>query len=220
VTEAKPRRCAWVGCADAPTASLEKRSLCAKHFLELALRRLDAIEKWLENPAGSHEVPSDIQGALSEMLSQVPTVVTAARGLSHELREKFVALSEKAANLYKRARRPPRFDRSVSCHIRLSVLSSETPQKCATVNVSQRGASVETTHAFQRGQAITLQREDTGKRAKATVVWVKKHSAKRFTVGLAITDQDDFWGLEQVGGSDVAQLTRTPTPPRIVKHTK
>jgi hypothetical protein len=39
-------------------------------------------------------------------------------------------------------------------------------------------------------------------------------------VGLAITDQDDFWGLEQVGGSDVAQLTRTPTPPRIVKHTK
>ena len=185
-----------MGCSSPSAASFEQRPLCAEHFLRAAQRRLTSIEASVNKQAGDRDVPTDIQALLSEMVSQIPTVVAGKRPLNSELRDKFMALSETAARLYKQARRPPRFDRSVSCQIRMSVLSSETPLRVSTLNVSQRGASVETTHPFQIKQVVSLQREDTGKRVSAKVVWVKK-AAKGFAVGLEILDHEDFWGLRQ-----------------------
>jgi len=201
VAEEKAGRCAWVGCSQPPIASLEKRALCAEHFLEMAVSRIDSIEASVNDQSSARDVRSDVQSVLAEMMSQIPTVVTGTRRLKPELRDKFMALSETALKLYKAARRPPRFDRSVTCQVRLSVLSSEVPLRCSTLNVSQRGASVETTHPFQKDQVIALQREDTGKRANAKVVWVNKRQPTGFMVGLEILDQDDFWGLGQFSGA-------------------
>lgn len=195
-----PQRCGWVGCSQPSTASLDQRPLCVEHFLRSAQRRLTSIESSVNKQGGERDVPADIQSVLSELVSQIPTVVASTRLLHPELRDKFMALSETAARLYKQARRPPRFDRSVSCQIRMSVLSSEAPLRVSTLNVSQRGASVETTHPFQTKQVVTLQRDDTGKRVSAKVVWVKK-AAKGFAVGLEILDHDDFWGLQQFAAS-------------------
>lgn len=169
--------------------------------------------------AGDRDVPADIQTVLSEMVSQIPTVVASKRLLSPELLDKFMALSETAVRLYKQARRPPRFDRSVSCQIRTTVLSSETPLRVSTLNVSQRGASVETTHPFQTQQVVTLQREDTGKRVSAKVVWVKKAGAG-FTVGLEILDHDDFWGLRQLAAGPLQSQPGTGAGAHTSKKTK
>ena len=202
-------------------ASLERRALCVEHFLELARHRLESIEKSVNDRTNSRAVPSEIQSVLSEILSQTPSVVASTRRMRPEMHDSFMSLSETAARLYKQARRPPRFDRSVSCHIQMSVLSSEAPQKCSTVNVSQRGASVETTQAFEKEQVITLQREDTGKRANAQVVWVKKKATKGFMVGLEILDQDDFWGLGQIqGGSPLYAPPKPPIEAKSIKKTK
>jgi hypothetical protein len=219
VTEEKTS-CVWVGCSQPSIASLEKRSLCAEHFLQAARRRLESIEKSVNDQSGVREVHSDIQTVLSEMVSQIPTVVASTRRLKPEVRDKFMSLSETAAKLYKQARRPPRFDRKVVCQIRISVLSSETPQKCSTLNVSQRGASVETDHAFQLKQVVALQREDTGKRASAKVVWVKKKPPKGFLVGLEIMDQEDFWGLGQLSAASAARSPKVATEPKLAKITK
>jgi len=210
VPDENPQRCGWVGCSNPPAASLDQRPLCVEHFLRAAQRRLTSIEASVNKQAGDRDVPTDIQTVLSEMVSQIPTVVAGKRLLNPELRDKFMALSETAARLYKQARRPPRFDRSVSCQIRMSVLSSEAPLRVSTVNVSQRGASVETTHPFQTKQVITLQREDTGKRVSAKVVWVKK-AAKGFAVGLEILDHDDFWGLQQFAANPLQAQPSTAT---------
>jgi hypothetical protein len=214
VPDENPQRCGWVGCSNPSVASLDQRPLCVEHFLRAAQRRLTTIEASVNKQAGDRDVPADIQTVLSEMVSQVPTVVASTRLLNPELREKFMVLSETAARLYKQARRPPRFDRSVPCQIRVSVLSSETPLRVSTLNVSQRGASVETTHPFQTTQVVTLQREDTGKRVSAKVVWVKK-AAKGFAVGLEILDHEDFWGLQQLAASPLQShpVTAKSTPP-------
>jgi hypothetical protein len=221
VAEEKAGRCAWVGCSQPPIASLEKRSLCAEHFLEMAVSRIDSIEASVNDQSGARDVHSDVQSVLAEMMSQIPTVVTGTRRLKPELRDRFMSLSETALKLYKAARRPPRFDRSVTCQVRLSVLSSEVPLRCSTLNVSQRGASVETTHPFQKDQVVALQREDTGKRANAKVVWVKKRQPKGFMVGLEILDQEDFWGLGQFATRSVVHLpAAATTEPEAIKKTK
>ena len=187
----------------------------------MAVSRIDSIEASVSDHSSARDVRSDVQSVLAEMMSQIPTVVTGTRRLKPELRDKFMALSETALRLYKAARRPPRFDRSVTCQVRLSVLSSEVPLRCSTLNVSQRGASVETTHPFQKDQVVALQREDTGKRASAKVVWVKKRQPKGFTVGLEILDQEDFWGLGQFGTRSAVHLpANVTTAPEAIKKTK
>lgn len=221
VAEEKAGRCAWVGCSQPSIASLEKRPLCVEHFLEMAASRIDSIEASVNNQSGAREVHSGVESVLAEMMSQIPTVVTSTRRLKPELRDKFMALSETALRLYKVARRPPRFNRSVTCQVRLSVLSSEVPLRCSTLNVSQRGASVETTHPFQKDQVVALQREDTGKRANAKVVWVKKRQPKGFMVGLEILDQDDFWGLGQFATRSAVHIPATAAAePNTIKKTK
>lgn len=219
MSDENPQRCGWVGCSSPSAASLDQRPLCVEHFLRAAQRRLTSIEASVGKQAGDRDVPADIQTVLSEMVSQIPTVVASKRLLSPELLDKFMALSETAVRLYKQARRPPRFDRSVSCQIRMSVLSSETPLRVSTLNVSQRGASVETTHPFQTQQVVTLQREDTGKRVSAKVVWVKK-AGMGFAVGLEILDHDDFWGLRQMAASPLQSQTGAGAGAQTSKKTK
>jgi hypothetical protein len=132
-----------------------------------------------------------------------------------------ISLSTSAAKLYELAVRPPRFTRSVACRIRTSSVSLDAPQKCTTLDVSQRGASVEISQPFPVKQEVTLEREDTGKRARAEVVWVKKKSAENFVVGLAILDEDDFWGLGPLHGSVIQarKAAETKSGP-LVKKTK
>jgi hypothetical protein len=173
-----------------------------EHFWERAHQALVRIEKSLSHQGGARDISPDVLSVLSEIVSQIPSIVVGTKDMNPELREKFMSLSETAAKVYKRARRPPRFNRSILCHIAISDDPSEAPQKCSTLDVSQRGASVETSYPLQKGQFIMLRREDTGKYARAKVVWVKKKDVKGYTIGLEILDQEDFWGLEYPAARD------------------
>jgi hypothetical protein len=93
------------------------------------------------------------------------------------------------------------------------MVSTEVAESCSTVDVCQRGASVKTGCPLQVKQIITLEREDTGKRARTKVVWVKKKAANVFVVGLEILDQEDFWGIGHITES-VAQTPKKPATNR------
>jgi hypothetical protein len=173
-----------------------------EHFWERAHQGLVRIEKSFTHQAGARDVSPDVLSVLSEIVSQIPSIVVAAKDMNPELREKFMSLSESAAKVYKKARRPPRFKRNILCRIAISDDPSEAPQKGSTLDVSQRGASVETSYPLQNGQFIMVWREDTGKYARAKVVWVKQNAVKGFTIGLEILDDEDFWGLEQHAARD------------------
>jgi len=167
----------------------------------------------LSNQPGARHLSSSIQPVLSQMISEMSALATGTRRLHPELREKLISLSETAAKLYKRSRRPPRFGRSVACRIRISMVSTEVAESCSTVDVCQRGASVKTGCPLLVKQVITLEREDTGKRARTKVVWVKKKTANVFVVGLEILDQEDFWGIGHITES-VAQTPKKPATNR------
>ncbi len=179
----------------------------------MAPRRLESIETALNNSPGARQLSSNIQSVLSQMISEMSALAAGTRQLQPELREKLISLSETAAKLYKRARRPPRFNRSVACRIRISAISTDAPESCSTVDVSQRGLSFTTLRPPQVKQLITLEREDTGRRARTKVVWVKKKTANVFVVGLEILDQEDFWGIGHITES-MAQTPKKPATNR------
>lgn len=195
MAEHKVQECAWVGCSKPPRAALETRSLCLEHFLELSQRRLDLIERELEHEPGNRHFPPGTQNLLPEMVSQMSLLAVGTKLLHPVAREQLISLSATASALHKKLLRPPRFDRHVECLVQFGAIPSDLAETCFTMNISQRGACVETERPLAVKQVITLEQPDTGRRTKAKVIWIHEMAGTTYAVGLELLDPEDFWGL-------------------------
>lgn len=193
--ETKPQGCAWIGCSQPPRASLDNRSLCIEHFLDLSQRSLNLLEQELEHEPGKRNFPPGIENILPQMISEISLLAVGTKLLHPDAREMLISLSVTASALHKRVLRPPRFDRHVECLVQSDAILSDLAETCFTVNVSQRGACVETQRPFAVKQVITLEQPDTGRRTKAKVIWIHEKAGTTYAVGLELLDPEDFWGL-------------------------
>jgi len=190
-----PRKpCDWSGCRSTSEAFLHERPLCGRHFYEVAHRRLLTLQRELGRPELDRFFPPDTQTFLSELVGET-TVLSTALHVNPGLREGLLRLSTYAAELYDKVRRAPR----LSWHLDV-ILSGESPAQRAeltsTINVSSKGASVETSLPLQTDQVVWLERPGVQKKLRARVIWMKQLTVSRRVVGLAFSSEDeDFWTL-------------------------
>jgi len=157
------------------------------------------MERAFNSETGERNVAPDTQSFLSNVISQTMLLAAQTRLLAPTHRETLLVLSTRAAEMYKRIQREPRLFRRIGCLVRTGVVSTETAEKCYTVNVSLRGACVELKQGLRVSQMVILEREDTKRSARAKVAWVKQAGADRYMTGLELQDVDDFWGLGPEG---------------------
>jgi hypothetical protein len=188
-------QCGWSGCGRAAQAYFTGRSFCLDHFLELTHRRMQSIVQIIESDSQERNVSPEAQNFLSEVISETTVLAAQTKLLAPNQRDELISLSTKAAELYRRIHRAPRFPRHVACLLRAGVLSTEISEKCYTVNISVRGACLEVRSLGKVGRTILLERADTKRSARAKIAWAKENTAGRFLVGLEILDHEDFWGL-------------------------
>jgi hypothetical protein len=191
-THRKP--CNWAGCRSTSEALLQERPLCCLHFYEVAHRRLLTLQRELGRPELDRFFPPDTQTFLSELVGET-SVLSTELHLNPGLREGLLRLSTYAAELYDKIRRAPR----LSWHLDV-ILSGESPTQRAeltsTINVSSKGASLETSLSLQTDQTVWLERPGVQKRLRARVVWVKTLTASRRAVGLTfLREYEEFWSL-------------------------
>jgi hypothetical protein len=200
-------QCNWTGCGRTSGAKIANRRLCLEHFLEFSDRRVGTIEQALAGDSGERNLPPEVLGFLSQVISQTMVFATETKLLAPLYRDNLIALSTRAAEIYKRVQRMPRIARRIACSVRTGVSAKEGAERCFTVNVSLRGASLEAEQALKLGQTIVLERADVPKKsARARVAWIRQSEAERFVVGVEILDEEDFWGLgkqEKRTASDV-----------------
>jgi hypothetical protein len=191
-THRKP--CNWAGCRSTSEAFLHERPLCCRHFYEVAHRRLLTLQRELGRPDLDRFFPPDTQTFLSELVGET-TVLSTALHLTPGLREGLLRISTYAAELYDKIPRAPR----LSWHLDV-ILSGESPAQRAeltsTINVSSKGASLETSLSLQTDQAVWLERPGVQKKLRTRVVWIKHLTTSRRAVGLAFSNEDEkFWTL-------------------------
>ena len=191
--------CDWAGCEKHSNTELEGRGLCLDHFLEHSQRKIQTMERAFNSETGERNVAPDTQSFLSNVISQTMLLAAQTRLLAPTHRETLLVLSTRAAEMYKRIQREPRLFRRIGCLVRTGVVSTETAEKCYTVNVSLRGACVELKQGLRVSQMVILEREDTRRSARGKVAWVKQAGADRYMTGLELQDVDDFWGLGPEG---------------------
>jgi PilZ domain len=136
---------------------------------------------------------------LSDLIDQATVLVATAKFLASSQRDQFLALSQSAANLYKRVQRNRRILRNMPIPLYRETDSSDSSveqELTNTVNVSKRGACIATKRAWTAGEKIWIRKPQGPLRALAQVTWLKETGPSQFLMGLQILDSEDFWGSE------------------------
>lgn len=187
--------CSWTGCSRNSDGMLAERELCIEHFFEFAYRRINGIRRMLDDPDQSRVLMGEAQAFLSQVVSQTTHLATQVKPIDPSLREHLLSLSTGAAELYNRVRRAPRLARRVPCLLRSGIISPEIGEPCQTVNISQRGACLESSASPRAGREMKLERTDNKKSARVKISWVDRQGTGKYLIGIEILDCKDFWGL-------------------------
>jgi hypothetical protein len=196
MSDASKEQCAWVGCGDISEAEISKRPLCPHHFYLIAQRRLFALLGLLSDDELDRTLPPEVQGFLSELVSEAALLTSQSQRLSPERLEELLKLSVTAAALHKKIQRPIRLRRRIPITIALEDHRESKRQESTTVNLSSAGACLETGLALHGGQSIWVERHHPNAKARARVAWVRELPSGLYLAGIAFIDATDFWGLE------------------------
>jgi hypothetical protein len=187
--------CGWHGCVSSADATLDGRALCLAHFYRVATTRLVDYRADLEKENLSPAAKSSMLGFLSQIVNESTRVTASSKSLTESQRKQYLDLSRQASEFYKRAQRSPRRKRELAVVLGREGESGATGQPAKTVNVSKRGACIETSAPWTIGETVWIRRTDVLEQARAVIVWLKVLSPSKNLTGLRIVDLEDFWGL-------------------------
>jgi hypothetical protein len=188
--------CGWAGCGSNPEATLDGRQLCRSHFYDMATSRLEEYGARVQRAEPDAADRSAILKFLSEAISQTTTLVSVAKFLAPSQRDQFLELSLAAIELYKRIQRSPRILRNMPILIYRETDSVGSRELTNTVNVSKRGACIETSGLWQTGEKVWMEKPGNQLRTLVRIAWAKESEPSNFLIGLEILDCEDFWELE------------------------
>lgn len=193
--ETQKQGCSWQGCVSSANARLDGRSLCLNHFHRIATARLQDYGAVLEKDNMSAAEKSAMLGFLSEIVNESTRVTAREKSLLESQRKQYFDLSRQASEFFKRAQRSPRRRRELPVVLGRQGESAARGESAKTVNVSKRGACVETSKSWSIGETIWIRRTDVLQQTRAVIVWLKVLSPSKNLTGLRILDLEDFWGL-------------------------
>jgi hypothetical protein len=194
VSRHKGKPCGWAACGNAADASLSSRPLCRLHFYEIGSRRLaECREHLLETLTAENDNVATLT-FLSELITQTTSLVATARFLSALQRDQFLELSMLALDVSRRIQRHPRKPIEVLVVLYRSNDPTRRCESTRTINISKRGACVETRIPWEVSETLWIENAKSKQRALARVTWVKTGAASG-TIGIEILDWEDFWNL-------------------------
>jgi len=178
---------------------LEGRLLCRDHFHQSASKKLDQYQARLREANESDVERASLIRFVSEVISQTTLLVSRTKFLSETKRDLFLRLSQSSLQFYKRVQRDPRQDQKWPVVIARTSGKSEDQENTETVNVSVKGACLESSLGWELGEQLRITRLDTKATALARVARVDKATAVKPKIGIEIIDADDFWKLKKKG---------------------
>jgi len=190
--------CVCAGCGKGAEAKLDGRLLCRNHFYDIAAKRVGEHRESLQRIEPTGEPRTAILKFLSELISQTTTLVIRAKFLSPWQREQFQELSLSALEVYKRIQRNPRVPINMPILLYRETGSAERRELTNTVNISKKGACIETGSSCLADEKVWLQKPTNPARSLARVAWVKRTGISQFLVGLDILDHENFWNVESL----------------------
>lgn len=188
--------CEFPACSHTAEATLDARLLCRSHFYDVATKCLNQHQDNLQRSELTGIRAAATLKSLSEIISQTTALVVRAKLLSPWQQGQFRELSVRALELYKRVQRDPRVELNAPILLYREDGSQEARELTNTINISKRGACVATRNSRTLGEKIWIQKPAKHSRALARVAWVSQTGPARFSMGLEVVDQANYWEPE------------------------
>jgi len=192
----EPVGCSVQGCKQPAAASLQVRSLCREHFLFTCHEQLELCRRWQEDRlSGNHRTAESVRQLLAECSLQVADLALNGKKLKSLERDQLLDILLRASDLSLQLRQRPRFAASIPVRLRWEKPGCAWEEQTRTKHLSSGGALLECRHPLRPGEILLVARTDTGRQAKARVVWRRRELGRRQEIGIEFLDCDNFWDL-------------------------
>ena len=192
----EPVGCSVQGCEQPAAASLQIRSLCREHFLFTCQEQLEQCRRWQEDRlSANHRTAESVRQFLAECSLQVADLALNGKELKSLERDQLLDILLRATDLFRHLRQRPRFPASIPVQLRWEKPGCAWEEQTRTKHLSSGGALLECRHPLRPGEILLVVRTDTGRQAKARVVWRRRELGRRQEIGIEFLDCENFWDL-------------------------
>lgn len=196
----KASECFIIGCRDCVASELERRPLCAEHFISVSLREMEARSACLKE-ADSATIGA-FKGFLTTCREQAQILGQSNLGSSQATQTRLREVLRRATQLGKNLRRSPRVEACVPVWLRREDPRHTWEEETWTSTVSRHGAGFVCRHSVEVNGIVVLFRRDKGSRAEARVVYSRFDPEGRRHIGVELLDRDDFWDLPKTSSQN------------------
>jgi hypothetical protein len=189
-------QCTIAGCAQAGPATLEGANLCVAHFISACYTRLEQYDKMQkEHTLGVIEAEA-ARRFINQCSRQADEIEHHSKGLDNLDRARLLHIILWANEMGRYLRRSPRKAASIAVRLSCDKLGNAWEEETQTVLLSQHGAALQCSRPTKPGEALRLERLDTGQKVNARVAWHRSSESAGVRIGIEFVDCENFWGLD------------------------
>jgi len=198
------RPCAMADCGKTGTVRLLEQAYCGEHFISTCYQRLD---KCAEGLGKRPQIAGETEQMRAFLCACVERATELTRNPFHQdalERARLLDILYTAGDLIRHMRRSPRRQEAIAVRLLCETPGRGWEEELRTKLISRHGAMLECHHLVKPEDWLSVERMDTGRRARARMAWRGPMTGQAFPVALEFTDADNFW--EQSWAMDGPEL--------------
>ena len=194
------RGCEMPGCENAGRVKLLEQAYCGEHFIETCYKRLDECAERLGTRP---QMAAESEQMRAFLCACVERATELTRNPFHQEaleRARLLDILYTAGDLIRHMRRSPRRPESIAVRLLCETPGRAWEEDLRTKQISRHGAMLECVHLVRPEDWLTVQRLDTGRKARVRMAWRGPVSGRAFPVAVEFLDSENFW--ERSWGED------------------
>ncbi len=185
--------CTVAACGKPGAASLGKRSFCTEHFISACYGRIDEFNHRLGERPFRDTNAEAVRHFVAECTREAADLAHHKEYLDNLERARLLDIVLQASDLVEHLRRSPRIPDSRLIRLRSDGPEHPWEENTRTVTISRYGAAVLCHHPVEIDQKLLATRSETGREARARVVFRQPRNDGGTEIGIEFLECDDFW---------------------------
>lgn len=189
-------QCTVAGCPQASDAMLEGANLCVAHFTSACYARLEQYDKMQKEHTISVSDAEVARRFINQCSRQADQIEHHSKSLENLDRARLLHIILWANEMGRYLRRSPRKVASIAVRLSCEKLGNSWEEDTRTELLSRHGAALQCSHPTKPGEAVQLERLDTGQKVNARVAWHRSSESAGIRIGVEFVNCENFWGLD------------------------
>jgi hypothetical protein len=189
------RQCQSPDCESPARVRLLDEAYCGNHFIAACYERLDWCAERLGQRNAVETETGEMQSFLRACIEQAAALTRNPFHQEALERARLLDILYTAGDLLRRMRRSPRREEAIQVRLSCDTPGRPWEERVSTKLISRHGAMLECEHLVKADDWLTVERLDTGRKARARMAWRGPMRGRHFSVAVEFVDEQNFWEL-------------------------